>query len=371
MTDMTPRVAVAMLGARRHYAVPRLLYEAGLLECFYTDSYIGNKPWLEAVLKMIPKSVRSRGVQRWLGRRDAVLPADKVKSFEALGLWYVWALSRARNNLQQQIVYKKAAERFSHHILASGIGDAHIVWGFNGASLEIFEQAKVQGITCILEQTILPKRLESNLLREEVERWPGWEPGLQIPETESLLSAREKQEWALADRIIAGSNFVRTGLIECGVSADKISVIPYGVDIQRFPSPEKKAVVSNDGPLKILFAGQVGLRKGIPDLLMTLQKFKPGEIHARIAGTIALEHKRLRGYGESVQFLGQVPRSEIQQLFNWADIFVLPSIVEGSATVTYEALMSGVPVITTPNAGSIVRDGEDGFIVPIRDPDAL
>jgi glycosyltransferase involved in cell wall biosynthesis len=58
-------------------------------------------------------------------------------------------------------------------------------------------------------------------------------------------------------------------------------------------------------------------------------------------------------------------------LFQWADVFVLPSIVEGSATVTYEALMSGVPVICTPNTGSIVEDGVNGVIIPTRSANAL
>jgi glycosyltransferase involved in cell wall biosynthesis len=57
--------------------------------------------------------------------------------------------------------------------------------------------------------------------------------------------------------------------------------------------------------------------------------------------------------------------------YAWADLFLLPSICEGSATVCYEALAAGLPVITTENAGSVVRDGIDGFIVPIRDPGAI
>jgi glycosyltransferase involved in cell wall biosynthesis len=57
--------------------------------------------------------------------------------------------------------------------------------------------------------------------------------------------------------------------------------------------------------------------------------------------------------------------------YRWADVLVLPSICEGSATVCYEALAAGLSVITTPNAGSVVRDGLDGFVVPIRDARAL
>jgi glycosyltransferase involved in cell wall biosynthesis len=52
-------------------------------------------------------------------------------------------------------------------------------------------------------------------------------------------------------------------------------------------------------------------------------------------------------------------------------VFLLASICEGSATVCYEALAAGLPVVTTPNAGSVIRDGIDGFIVPIRDGPAI
>ena len=57
----------------------------------------------------------------------------------------------------------------------------------------------------------------------------------------------------------------------------------------------------------------------------------------------------------------------ISRLFSESTVFVLPSITEGSAKTTYEAMAAGLPVITTLNAGSVVRDGIDGFIVPIRD----
>jgi len=64
--------------------------------------------------------------------------------------------------------------------------------------------------------------------------------------------------------------------------------------------------------------------------------------------------------------VGNVPRSEMQREYQQAHVLVLPSISEGSANVCYEALAAGLPVITTPNAGSVVRDGLDGYIVPIR-----
>jgi glycosyltransferase involved in cell wall biosynthesis len=54
-----------------------------------------------------------------------------------------------------------------------------------------------------------------------------------------------------------------------------------------------------------------------------------------------------------------------------ADVFVFPSLFEGSAVVTYEALACGLPSVVTPGAGSVIRDGVDGFVVPPRDVAAL
>jgi glycosyltransferase involved in cell wall biosynthesis len=363
-----------MLGARMHYAVPRLLHEAGLLEFFYTDSYVGNKPWLERALKSIPSSLRPNDLRRWLGRKDEAIPPGKVISFEQLGLWYAYARRRARGRVGVERVFEKVAVRFSEHIKTAGLHGSNVLWGFDGASLQLFQEAKARGIRCILEQTILPHRLTHRFLQEEEERWPGWYLHREDPSSKAISAlkvAREEREWELADAIVAGSEFVRSGLVELGVSEEKINVVPYGVDPLRFPAQSVRHHVTEGMPLRVLFAGEVGLRKGVPDLLHAFSLLPAGAVELRLAGRIVLAADKLQPWLDRVSLLGPVPRQDMRELYQWADVFVLPSIVEGSATVTYEALMSGLPVIATPNAGSIVRDGVDGFVVPIRDCEAL
>jgi glycosyltransferase involved in cell wall biosynthesis len=94
-------------------------------------------------------------------------------------------------------------------------------------------------------------------------------------------------------------------------------------------------------------------------------------VEARFAGAVALSPAKLLPYREVATFLGPVPRPAMAGLYGWADLFVLPSLFEGSATVTYEALATGVPVVCTPNTGSIVREGVDGTIVPAGSLEAL
>lgn len=368
------KISIAMLGARRHYAVPRLLHEAGYLNRFYTDSYIGNKPWLRYLLEAVPEKIRPRYIRQWLGRLDATIPSEKVISFELFGLWYAIARRGAKDPGSMERVFLEAASRFAQNISRKGLDASEVLWGFNTASLELFRLAKSNGMFCVLEQTILPGFLERKLLAEEGDRWPDWNIEPHSPNENSIYlkrDANEKEEWALADVIVAGSEFVRAGLLEMGVPKHKIRVVPYGVAAQGRKRIFKESRIGDESRLKVLFAGEVGLRKGVPDLLQAFDMLPTGSVDLRLAGGIKLAESAIAPWRSKVQFLGAVPRSEMQALFQWADIFVLPSIVEGSALVTYEALLSGLPVITTPNAGSIVRHGIDGCIVPIRTPAAL
>lgn len=367
-TKPGPHIAVAMLGARMHYAIPRIFHEAGVLEHFYTDSYIGNKTWLGQAVGWLPQRFRPRMLERLLGRKDPSLPPERVTSFETLGFYYAWARARAAGERERAQIYARIGRAFNQRIIASGLAEVEVVWGFNSACLELFEHGKRQGLRCVMEQTIAPKKVEARLMSEELVRWPGWEPGLEVADGESALAAREESEWRIADRIIAGSVFVADGLRSLGVPDENIRVVPYGVDPGRFPRSERRL---HTGPLRVLFAGQVGLRKGVPDLLQALAGLGKGRVEAKLAGVIRIAHEKLDAFREIASCIGPVPRAKMADLYNWADVFVLPSIVEGSATVTYEALASGLPVITTPNAGSVVRDGVEGFVVPIRDPDAL
>jgi alpha-maltose-1-phosphate synthase len=79
----------------------------------------------------------------------------------------------------------------------------------------------------------------------------------------------------------------------------------------------------------------------------------------------------LTPYSPWFDHIAGVPYAEMPALFRAADAFVFPSLHEGSAMAVNEALASGLPTIVTANSGSIVRDGVEGFLVPIRDIDAL
>jgi glycosyltransferase involved in cell wall biosynthesis len=117
--------------------------------------------------------------------------------------------------------------------------------------------------------------------------------------------------------------------------------------------------------------GQVSTRKGIPHLLAAWEQLNWQDSELLLAGAISLPAEVQQRYRHlaNVRFLGYAPNP--LALFQQADIFVFPSLAEGSALVTYEALACGLPIITTFNSGSIVEDGREGFIIPIRDAQVI
>ncbi|ANQ54612.1 glycosyltransferase family 4 protein [Thermosipho sp. 1070] len=360
---------VAMLGSRMHYAVPRIFQELNVLEKFYTDFYIGNKKGFEMLLSKISTIIDNEFLKKILSRKEEKIPREKVVSFDLLGIKATIARKRAVDSIKLEEVFLKYNKKFCRKVVKSGFYNASAVYGFNAASLEIFEVAKAKNIKCILEQTRYPYNFYYEILQEEKIKWPGWQDNLIIPEV-GKLAARNEKEMNLADLIVCGSEYLKTGLKKLGIPEKKITVVNYGVDINRFEY-HKRRLRKPKEPLKILFAGEVCLLKGVQYLLEAINSFGAEKIVAVFAGKISINKNKLRKYMKGVQFLGHVSKIEMKKLFNWADVFVFPSLSEGSATVVYEALASGLPVITTYNSGSVVENNENGFIIPAKDIDSI
>lgn len=369
------RVALAQLGARKHYQEPVLFQRLGILERFYTDFYSGHSYPINLLRKKAIYPQLPNVVKKALDRYDPILKNASIIHFPQFAYQYLQALKNA-SPAEASKIFIWGGEEFCRLIIKYGLGKANTIYGFNSACLELFEYAKKQDIRCILDQTLVDYSLVYKLLQEEEELWSQWSlTPFTVNEYDLKLQRREHQEQDLADAIICGSDFVKDSLTARGVDANKITVVSLGrvkQETQKAPQDFYERPQKTKDGLKILFVGSVNLRKGIPYLLEALKKLK-GEIPfiCKVVGSIEIKPERIAEYQDVCEFLGRIPRSQVKDLYAWADVFVLPSICEGSAMVTYEAMSSGVPVITTYNSGSIVRDGIDGVIVPIRDVEAI
>ncbi|MBE9166969.1 glycosyltransferase family 4 protein [Pleurocapsales cyanobacterium LEGE 06147] len=359
----TQKILVAQLGARRDYAIPRMLHWGKRLEHFHTD--ICAVKGLPKYLRLIPQKFQSKSIARLTGRIPYDIPLNLITTFSSFGFEYTQRLRKARSASETTKTFLWAGKTFNKLILDRGLRGTGI-YTFNSAGLELLRAAKKQGLATIMEQTIAPHQIEHRLLQEEQELHPDWEEPIEHNRYRLEYIQREQQEWEQADLIVCGSEFVREGIRQCGGPAERCVVVPYGVDT-KFQLPPKS---SRNGPLRVLTVGSVGLRKGTPYILEAAKRLK-GKAIFRMVGPIHVSPTATSALVEHLELLGQVPRSQIMEHYAWADVFLLPSICEGSATATYEALACGLPVITTPNTGSVVRDGLDGYVVPVRDVDAI
>ena len=339
-----------------------------MLERFFTDSYSGDKPVLRRVVAGLDRVRPSDAARRWLSRRADDLPPDKVTSFERLGFAYARARRGAVGSESVERVFAEFGRIFNQAVLRRGLGDAEVVFGFNRAGLELFEASRREGRRCVMDQTIAPTRIERDLLAAEVERWPGWQPDLKLAASDRA-EARERREWEAVDTILCPSAFVRDGVATVGGPTEKCRVVPYGTDPARFPRLVERGAPRHR-PFRVLFAGQVGLRKGVPYLLEALRRLGSTAVQARVVGAIALDRRKLDAFTDVATLMGPVPRPAMPEHFTWADVFVFPSLCEGSAAVLSEALTTGLPVICTPNSGPPPVAGGI-HLVPAGDADAL
>ncbi|MDJ0633604.1 MAG: glycosyltransferase family 4 protein [Xenococcaceae cyanobacterium MO_188.B29] len=357
------KLLVAQLGARGHYAIPRILHQEKMLEHFYTD--ICAVKGFPKYLRLIPPQLQSKSLARLTGRVPKDIPTKLITTFSGFGFEYVQRLRQAFSRTEVTKTFLWAGKTFNQLVLKQGLRGTGI-YTFNTAGLELLQAAKKKGLKGIMEQTIAPHRIEYSLLQQEQELHPGWSEPMQKDEYCQEYIDREQQEWSQADIILCGSEFVRDSIGKCGGPVKRCVVVPYGVDTKFQVAPKQ----THNSPLRVLTIGSVGLRKGTPYVLEAAKRLK-GKAIFRMVGPINVSAQATSILQENLELVGQVPRSQIHQHYAWADVFLLPSICEGSATVTYEALACGLPVITTPNTGSIVRDNIDGYIVPIRDVEAI
>jgi len=227
-----------------------------------------------------------------------------------------------------------------------------------------------------------PARYEVDIVKAEEKCRPGWaKHSVQVPEA---YIKRREAEWAAADIVMVNSEWTRQALIKQGVPESKLAVVPLayeathdegrGTRDEGYGNAEKSSRRSTfDGrrPLRVLFLGQVILRKGIQYLIEAARLLEKEPIHFDVVGSIGISEMAITSAPSNMTFHGPVSRDRTEEFYRSADLFVLPTLSDGFALTQLEAMAYGLPVIATPNCGEVVSDGVDGLIVPASDANAL
>jgi glycosyltransferase involved in cell wall biosynthesis len=153
-----------------------------------------------------------------------------------------------------------------------------------------------------------------------------------------------------------------------GIAENKIITLPLGFDMDYVPYQPKQLPNFESRPLKLLYAGTLTQRKGIKYLLNVMKQLKGENITLTCIGGIQGSGKGLSAYNGLFTHIPAVSQLEMFQLYQEYDALVLPTVFEGFGLVIVEAMAAGLPVITTPHSigPELIKNGENGYIVPIR-----
>lgn len=342
------RILQTVFGVFHHFELARELARRGHLQAVYS-----TWPWKRL-------------------SREGISPAQ-VKTFPWLGLpeYLLGRTGYDFTRLQDELGYRNALafDRWTEHRLAGLIRrgeqpDALI--GISGSSLRAGQLLQRNGGVFLCDRGSTHQRFQEATVSEEYRRW-----GVDRPVSDERDTLREEEIYAVADAITVPSTVARASFLSMGVAADKVHVIPYGVRLEQFgpvgtPPPDE---------FSVLFAGSVGLRKGVPYLLEAFATLRVSRKRLRIVGHVQEEMRGVleRLPREHVEFLGVLPQAELAGWMSRSHMLVLPSIEEGLALVQAQALACGCPVICSTQTGGedLFTDGVEGFVVPVRDAAAL
>jgi glycosyltransferase involved in cell wall biosynthesis len=338
-----------------YYHTALTLYRCGYLGHYITGpSALDNEAWIRHLGKSFErlwKERRLEGIPPQLVKR-MWLPEMALKSIKrfaegsGLALW-----------VQNEMFARKAAWMMT---------DCDVVHFVQSVGREAAIKAKRSGAIAICDARSEHPRFQEQILSEEAKR-------LDIQFTPLGLSYERRviEELDLADYIFCPSSYARRTFVEQGISEDKLVVCPYGVDTSTF-TPRGNSRAS--GTFSVLFVGSMCMRKGIQYLLEAYKKAGLKGARLVLAGSVDPSFRPiLRQYEGLFEAVGVIPHSQLHEYYQMADVFVIPSLADAFPLVALEAMSAGLPIIASENTGTadVIEGGREGFIVPIRNAQAI
>jgi glycosyltransferase involved in cell wall biosynthesis len=246
--------------------------------------------------------------------------------------------------------------------------DSPILLSYSYTALEPFRYAKSHGWKTLLVQ-IDPGPEEERIVAEEVARVPElageWQPA------PAQYWASWREECGLADAIIVNSEWSREGLIRGGVASAKLAVVPLAYEEEvgsgRLTEPRLQRKYpyrfTPQRPMRVLFLGQVNVRKGVARLLEAARILRDAPVEFWIVGPVQIANSGTLAKDARMKWFGPVTRNQAAENYKAADVFILPTLSDGFAITLLEAQAYGLPIIASRFCGGVVENGLNGVVL--------
>lgn len=317
------------------------------------------------------------GAGKWGGKFRRWVPTGRVKPLGAADLppermvEYPWPL--LANRLTQKLIPARRSvhwhsnawfDRAAAHWLRSR--NARLFVGAETCALESLRAAGESGMKRVLDCPGIPSQVLEIEEQKAAERW-----GIKIAHSavNAAMAERKRQELANAEVVLCCSEFQRDYLTALNPQVRRSAVIPLWVDVDFWQPCVAERVFAKAGePLRILYAGALSLRKGVPYLLEAVEPLEK-EVSLTLVGTMAPEIQDLMKRFRTHQMLPYLPKEQLRDVYLAHDVLVMPTLGDSFGLVTVEAMASGMPVISSQHAGAPVPDAH--WRVPVHDAEAI
>jgi glycosyltransferase involved in cell wall biosynthesis len=333
-----------------------------LLSSFLTGAY--PTPLVRKMLSL--PYLRTNAKANRLMARQEQIPDGLIHTFFVPEALYTLGVHRHSESTIADS-FRSYARSAIHHVeraAAEGARVYHFRSGFGGDSIEV---ARKHGMFVLCDHASVHPSLSEGFV-VNMGRMPDHQEKRNVgPFFRLCLSDLER-----ADAVLVNSSFAKDTFIYAGHRRSPVHVIYLGVDDAFFDHVPERKNATNE--VRLLFAGTFAKGKGAETLIDALERLDDIPWRLEVAGPISADMAGgSRGFfaNPHVKYLGNLSRQDLASAMAMADVFVFPSLHEGSARVVFEALACGCYVITTPNSGSIVEDGVHGAIVPPGESGAL
>jgi glycosyltransferase involved in cell wall biosynthesis len=346
------------------------LHERGWLEAYHTSFAYRPAGLFGRMLRATYGILRRDADAQLRRRRVDAIPDERLQVHPLWEMLRVGA-QRLAGDVVGDRVWERTEHAFDRAVAGTLRPGLDAVYGYEHSSLALFERARQLGLGICYDMPAPHHRMTSGILEAELAA----NPGLQTAHYRHTRghtprrNARRDAELRLADCVVCASALTEQSLLAAGVGPGRILRVPYGM-----PAPSPRGSESRSGPLKFLYAGTLSVRKGVQHVLRAWQALRPAAgAELCMVGANAMPPGVMAGLPPSIRVLRSVPREELFRLYHESDLLLFPTLLDGFGMVLTEALACGLPVLTTPRAGSsdFIVQGRNGFVTAPGDAAAI
>ncbi|NET31567.1 MAG: glycosyltransferase family 4 protein [Cyanothece sp. SIO1E1] len=352
------------LGAREHYAIPRALHQTGQLHTLITDAWVTPQSPLHYLPDRVAKSLGDR--------YHPDLSTAHIKAFTRSLIPFELGQRLSRTSGWSNILLRN--QWFQHRalrtlkVLANQLTaqERPILFSYSYTALKLFRYAKQQGWYTILGQIdpgVTEEKQVASLQATYGHRYQStWAPAPEV------YWQTWQQECQLADHILVNSPWSQTALTNVGIPNDKITIAPLAyqppIEAKTF-TRQYPFAFTHKRPLRVLFLGQIILRKGIAALLEAIAYLDHEPIEIWLVGSTQLTIPPVLCDHPQLKWLGPLPRSQVQHYYQQADVFLFPTHSDGFGLTQLEAQAWQLPIIASQNCGEVITHQQNGLILSV------